>query len=47
MYVVYIDDAIYCEYKSPVAANLQAKQLIAQGYTDVHVIFDESACSNV
>ena len=46
MYVVYIDDAIYCERKSPVEAQLIAEAKRQQGY-ETTVVFDEGACCHV
>lgn len=42
MYVVYVQDAIYCERKSPVEAKLIAEAQRRLGY-DVTVVFDEGS----
>lgn len=43
MYVVYVDDCIDNEFRSPVAAELRVSELLRNGY-DAHVVYDEGAC---
>ena len=44
MYVVYIDDHIDCELRSPVAAELRISELLRNGI-EAYTIYDEGACS--
>lgn len=43
MYVVYVDDRIDKQFRSPVAAELRVLELRRQGF-DAHKEYDEGAC---
>lgn len=43
MYIVYIDDSVDSEFRSPVAAELRVLELRRRGF-DVRKEYDEGAC---
>ena len=42
MYVVYVDDCIDSEFRSPVAAGLRVSELLRIGL-EAHLVYDEGA----
>ncbi len=43
VYLVYVEDELVNQFRSPVAADLFVKQLSRQGI-HAHVVFDEGVC---